>query len=109
MNKYSVSLILIAFLLAGCGRGPQGLPGERGETGPQGPAAILEVIDPCGDAPGVVDEILLRLADGSVLCSFSANASGQNTRLAILPTGSYVTSDGSNCNFTVNANGTISY
>lgn len=87
--------------------GPQGNPGTPGDDGVDGQDAVLEVIDPCGDAPSVVDEILLRLADGSVLCSFSANANGQNTRLAILPPGSYVTTDGSNCHFTVTAQGTI--
>jgi len=111
--KYVLMIALLT--LTACGRGPAGLPGkdgqsiqgERGEAGEDGTDAVLEVIDPCGDAPGVVDEILLRLADGRVLCSFSANASGQNTRLAILPAGSYVTTDGSSCHFTVTVNGTI--
>lgn len=88
-------------------QGPAGQDGANGQDGADGTNGILGVIDPCGDAPGVIDEVLIRLADGSVLVSFSANANGQNTRLSILPPGSYVTTDGSSCNFTVNANGTI--
>lgn len=128
MNKYTVSAICIAMLSTGCGgffeknyypqgtQGPKGdqgepgqdgAPGAPGADGQDGQDAILEVIDPCGDAAGVIDEILIRLTDGRVLCSFSANANGQNTRLSVLPAGSYVTTDGSNCHFTVTAQGAI--
>lgn len=87
--------------------GPVGPSGPSGNDGADGQDAVLETIDPCGDAPGIVDEILIRLSNGRVLCSFSDQANGKNTRLSILPAGSYVTTDGSNCAFTVNADGTI--
>lgn len=125
--KYGI-MLLSALALGGCGRthyeyykGEKGDPGNVGSQGPVGPAgpvgasgddgadAVLEIIDPCNDAPGIVDEVLIRLSDGRVLCSFSANANGQNTRLAVLPAGSYVTTDGSNCHFSVNVAGNITY
>ncbi len=117
--KYAI--MLLALTLTGCGmikhelRGEQGSPGAsvvgpQGETGPQGPAgeaAVLEVIDPCGDAPGIYDEVILRLANGQLLTSFSENANGKNTRFSILTPGSYVTTDGSDCSFTVSADGSV--
>ncbi len=126
--KYAA--VLAAFMLAGCGmikhelrgrqgapgqsivgpQGPQGEKGDQGETGPQGvpgEAAVLEVIDPCGDAPGLYDEVILRLANGQLLSSFSDNASGKNTRFSILTAGTYKTTDGSNCIFTVTAEGDV--
>lgn len=105
--KYALIGLLV---LSSCGRGPmgpQGLAGPQGDAGEDGSDAILEVIDPCGDAANIVDEILIRLADGRVMCSFSANANGHNTRLAILPSGTYMTTDGSNCVFTINAQGQV--
>jgi hypothetical protein len=67
----------------------------------------VEVLDPCGDAPGVYDEVLLRLSDGTVLVSFSANASGDNTRFALIGPGTYTTTDGSNCTFTLTSEGRL--
>lgn len=87
--------------------GADGSDGADGTPGADGQDAVVEVIDPCGDAPGIVDEILIHLSDGRVLRSFSDRANGKNTRLSILPAGSYVTTDGSNCAFTVSADGTI--
>jgi hypothetical protein len=84
--------------------GPAGMNGNDGANGQD---AVLEVLDPCGDSPNIIDEILIRLADGRVLCSFSDKANGQNTRLSILPPGSYRTTDGSSCAFTINADGTV--
>ncbi len=121
--KYMIALLVGASLM-GCGKikkelrgsdgrdgqsiaGPQGEPGQDGEQGIPGQAAVLEVIDPCGDAPGIYDEVILRLANGQLLASFSENANGKNTRFSILTPGSYVTTDGSNCGFTVTAEGDI--
>lgn len=67
----------------------------------------VTVLDPCGDAPNIVDEVILRLADGTVLASFSTNASGLNTRFAFLSPGTYQTTDGSNCVFTLNSQGQL--
>ncbi len=85
------------------------LNGAPGATGPQGepgtPApptafSVVDVIDPCGPSGGA-DEVFLRLANGTVVASFSDNAAGQNTRLSILNDGTFETSDGTNCVFTV--------
>jgi hypothetical protein len=67
---------------------------------------IVDTIDICGDGPGV-DEVLLRLSNGKILASFSQNASGLNTRFAILTPGNYVSTDSQNCFFTVQANGNV--
>jgi len=117
--KSVIFAAVLAMALVGCGKegprgptgfgyiGPKGDKGDPGETGPAGAAAVLEVIDPCGDAAGIVDEVILRLANGQLLASFSQNASGLNTRFAVITAGSYVTTDGSNCAFTVDANGNV--
>jgi hypothetical protein len=83
--------------------GAPGAPGPQGDAGvPAPPTAysVVAVIDPCGPSGGF-DEVFLRLANGTVVASFSDNAAGQNTRLSILVDGSFVTSDGTNCAFTV--------
>lgn len=81
----------------------------HGNNAPATPFTPSEMIDPCGDTPGIYDEVLLKLANNSILASFSDNANGQNTRLSIVVPGNYVTSDGSNCHFTVNANGSVTW
>ena len=82
--------------------GPQGEKGDKGDSGQDGADAVVELVDPCGDASGIYDEVLLKLGDGTLLASFSDNVNGQNTRFSVLTPGSYVTTDGSNCHFTVN-------
>lgn len=84
-----------------------GTPGADGAAGAPGTDAIVQIIDPCGDAPGIYDEVILKLSNGTLLASFSDNANGNNTRFSVLTAGNYTTTDGSNCHFTVNANGTI--
>jgi hypothetical protein len=84
--------------------GPQGLPGTNAPT----PIPIV-IINPCGDAPGIYDEVILKLPDGTLLASFSDNASGLNTRLSALVPGTFITSDGSTCIFTVHSNGTVTW
>jgi hypothetical protein len=84
--------------------GAPGEPGPQGEPGTPAPPtaySVVALIDPCGDADGYYDEVFLRLANGVVLASFSDNASGDNTRLSVLIDGSFVTSDGTSCNFTM--------
>jgi hypothetical protein len=97
--------------------GAAGEKGETGEIGPMGPAGadsvyqITELIDPCGPTPGFVNEILLKLANGQLVASFSSNSSGANTRLGVLPPGNYQTTDtsevGKRCRFTVTLTGAI--
>lgn len=66
---------------------------------------IVEIVDPCNDAANIIDEVLLVLSNGQVLASMSDAASGQNTRLVVVPPGTYNTTDGSACQFTVTAAG----
>jgi len=87
--------------------GADGTDGQDGQDAPQGPLDIAEVIDPCGDAPGVVDEVLLKLGNGSILVLFASNANGNNPRLALLGPGNYITSDTSDCRFTIDSNSAI--
>lgn len=68
---------------------------------------VVSIVNPCGDAPGKVDEVLLRLSDGSLLASFSDAASGLNTRFAIVGPGTYGTTDGTGCTFTVSVAGLV--
>lgn len=94
--------------------GPQGIEGDKGDTGatgataPTNPYDVVQIIDPCGDAPGIYDEVFLKMQNGILIASFSDNANGNNTRLSLLVNGSYVTTDGSNCHVTV-SNGSVTW
>lgn len=102
---------LLIFLMAGCGKlsesNTQGPPGNNGSNGTPGVSAPptdftpVGIEDPCGDAPDIYDEVFLRLANGTLLASFSDDANGDNTRFSILDPGTYTTTDGDNCTFTV--------
>lgn len=94
-------------------KGEKGDKGDAGATGPQGPAGQsspylpVELLNPCGDASEVYDEILVRLYDGTILASFSDKENGQNTRFSIVGPGSYKTTDGDACYFTIDASGNL--
>jgi hypothetical protein len=106
MNKAIWVLLLV--LLVGCGKnGKNGIDGKAGNNAVTSTYSISHVVDPCGDAPNIVDEVLLVLYNKQVLVSFSQNQSGLNTRLALLPAGTYTTTDGSNCTFTLDNQGNI--
>ena len=94
-------------------KGDQGDQGQKGDTGSQGPAgqsapvtpfSAVTIVDPCGDKSGVYDEVLLKLADGTILASFSDDVNGKNTRFSLLNPGSYMTTDSSRCFFTIDSN-----
>lgn len=89
--------------------GPQGPKGDPGATAPTSPYEVTQVIDPCGDAPGIYDEVFLKMANGTLIASFSDSAAGNNTRLSVLVPGSYVTTDGSNCHVVVHSDGTVTW
>lgn len=94
-------------------KGDQGIQGVAGQDGTDGTNgtnglnadltySIVEIIDPCGaQHPNGYDEVILKLGNGKYLASFSDNANGKNTRFGVLPTGSYVTTDGTNCHFNI--------
>jgi hypothetical protein len=77
------------------------------------PLSIMYPIAPCTNTSSPYKEQLLCLNDGGLLGDFSDSASGLNTRFAFLPTGSYIDTDDSGCQFNVvvNAHGdsTLSY
>jgi hypothetical protein len=81
--------------------GKDGIAGKDGLDGVNGRNAFVEIIDPCGDAPNIIDEVLLRMPDGKILASFSENVEGRNTRFSLIPDGTFMTTDGSGCVFTV--------
>jgi hypothetical protein len=75
----------------------------------QGYSHVTQIIDPCGDAPGKVDEVLLRLSTGETLVSFSDNSSGLNTRFSVLSPGTYGTTDGTGCVFVLHGSGAVTW
>lgn len=98
--------ILLATDILDSGTYSASLPNQQAATicngtNAQTPAyAPVESIQPCGDNVPY-KEVLLRLQNGQVLGSFSNDMNGSMTRLAFLPDGSYVDTDGSNCQFSL--------
>jgi Collagen triple helix repeat (20 copies) len=85
-----------------------GLDGEAGSDAPPSPFSTVEIIDPCGDHPNAFDEVFLKMANGTLLASFSENANGKNTRFSVLTDGFYITTDNTGCQFSVN-NGIVTW
>ena len=75
-----------------------GVPGQSSAPSPLTP---ILAITPCGPKSSPYKEVLLGLEDGAILSSFSATMSGSETRLALLPDGSYEDTDQSGCMFSV--------
>lgn len=88
--------------------GSNGTNGTNGADAPPTAFTPVALVNPCGDAPGIYDEIFLKLQNGTLIASFSANSSGLNTRFSVLTAGSYQTTDGDNCTFNLDAAGNIS-
>ena len=87
--------------------GNDGQDGTNGTNGTNGinadlTYAVIDIIDPCGDHPTKQDEVILKLGNGKYLSSFSDNANGLNTRFSVLAPGTYQTTDGTSCVFTLN-------
>lgn len=59
--------------------------------------SVTEIIDPCGDAPGF-DEVILKTKNGKFLAYFE---NGSKRFLTKLTNGTFMTTDGSSCTFTV--------
>lgn len=77
-----------------------GLNGANGADAPVPQFSPVDVIIPCNNT-ATYKEVLLRLGNGQVLASFSDNSSGVNTRLVLIPDGTYMTTDGTSCTFTL--------
>jgi hypothetical protein len=67
------------------------------------PISPVGIVSACGEASSPWKEVLICLSNGDLLASFSQSASGQDTRLAIIPDGAYQNTDDSNCNFIVSS------
>lgn len=87
--------------------GERGSDGADGENAPPTPLSPVEIINPCGESGEGFDEVFLRLANGTILASFSENANGKNTRFSVLTPGNYMTTDGDRCYFTIGSGGTL--
>ncbi len=80
--------------------------GANGSNGTNGTNATLPAytpvapIFPCGKTVAY-KEVLLRLANGEILSSFSDNTAGSMTRLTFLPDGAYMDTDNTSCQFTI--------
>lgn len=92
-------------LISNGSNGHDGSNGTNGHDAPAAAFAITEVIDPCGDAPGIDDEVFLHLANGQLIWLQVDSASALTARLAKARDGSWQTTDGSACNFTISTTG----
>lgn len=81
--------------------GQDGVDGEDAAT----VISVSEIIDPCGKQTSF-DEVILRLTNGQLLAHYSQ---GGNEFLSVIGPGSYRTTDGTNCNFTVNSTGSVTW
>lgn len=109
-------LILLMILVVGCAKDTGQNTGAGGTPGPQGPPGVsaaptaytpVALLDPCGTNPSIHNEVFIKMSDGTVLASFSDDAAGDNTRFSVLTPGTYTTTDGDNCTFTIDAQGNI--
>lgn len=87
--------------------GPRGEPGEDGESivGPAGPQGIpglngttIEIVQLCPNLPGSYPEVLFKIG-GQLYALFDGGANLD--RLVLLTDGTFRTTDGRNCVFTV--------
>lgn len=94
MNRV-ISALLLLLLTSGCAyRGYEVQAPEPDPVQEFPELAIAEVLDPCGDGPGV-DEVLLILGDGTVLAWYV------DLGLAVLEPGIYMTTDSQGCTFEI--------
>ncbi len=83
--------------------GTNGVDGNDGADGRDGVDAamtaytVVEVVDPCGHQ-SLFDEVMLRLNNGQLLAHY---ANGTTQFLTFVIPGNYVTTDGTNCYFSV--------
>lgn len=85
-----------------------GAPGAAGADAPPSSYSITSVTDPCGDSPGIDDEVFLRLANGQLVWLEVDNSSALTARLSLARPGNWMVTDGSGCQFTINSDLSIS-
>lgn len=88
--------------------GVNGIDGTNGVDAVQSPYTPVDLISFCGDLSRTWAEVGMRLSNGTIIASMSDNVEGRNTRWVILRPGHYATTDGFNCAFTLNNDGSIS-
>jgi hypothetical protein len=81
------------------------LNGIDGEDAPPTTYSVVNIINPCGDSSGF-DEVLLKLANGSLMAHYSH---GNKQFLTLLTPGNYATTDGESCNFTVHSDMSVTW
>jgi hypothetical protein len=102
-------LVILAVLFIGCGKpesvvGPRGEVGDTGAQGLPGQDAEIEVIELCPTIAGDgFHEYLLRI-EGDL---FGVYAQGQRIFMTRLRPGSYATTDGRDCQFSVTQEGSV--
>lgn len=73
------------------------------------PTGSIELIDPCGDKSGALDEVILKLPTGELIAYFESHHSSAADRfLTVLLDGNYQTTDSQECDFTV-SNGAVTW
>lgn len=96
--------------------GSNGADGQNGSDGSNGHDGVSPTLSPfmptelvsfCGDVTRTWSEVGFRLANGMIVASFSENENGKNTRWTVIIPGTYRTTDGYSCNFTVTNTGQI--
>ena len=66
---------------------------------------MVQLLAPCGLASSVWKEELILFSDGTLLGDFSDNLAGANTRLSLIPDGTYEDTDDSGCIFQIKTTG----
>jgi hypothetical protein len=82
-----------------------GQDGENGEDALPSPYTVSEIVDPCGDGPGY-DEVILRMENGVLMAHY---ADGVRQFLTVIGPGTYATTDGTGCIFTITPTGEVNW
>ena len=82
--------------------GVNGKDGVDGAPAPLQPYDVVEIIDPCADS--LLDEVLLKFANGKFLAHYS---SGNKQFFTLLNPGNYITTDGTQCRFSITESGEV--
>lgn len=106
IKSIGFGLILFAMMhaLSGCAPKRENTESQVTYVVAPMPTEIAAIIDPCGTAPNIYNEVFLKLYSGQLLASLSDSPSGTNTRFVLVKPGNYITTDGDSCYFTVDLN-----